>query len=90
MDGKKRLSLDEKRIQKELETVKRELEELKSKLETREAAEIGQLPFKALEKAGERTAEMVKTATSIMDKALKVANLAANVLREEREKKETE
>ncbi len=70
---KKNKSLDEKRLQKELEIIKRELEELKVKLELSQKTDISKLPLDAVRKVGETTSEVVKSATDMVDKAVKVA-----------------
>lgn len=64
--------MEEKDISQELEKIKQELEELKKKLAETEGKSIKDLPAETLSKVAEIGKDIVKTATDIGEKALRV------------------
>lgn len=75
--AKNKINIDSLRIQKEMEFVKRELEELRVRLERTEKADLSKLPLEAAKKVGETATEVMKTASAMVDKAVRVAKTAA-------------
>lgn len=82
---KNKINIDSLRIQKEMEFVKRELEELRVRLERTEKADLSKLPLEAAKKVGETATEVMKTASAMVDKAVRVAQTAANGVNEKSE-----
>ncbi len=75
--SKKKDESDEQQVQEHLDDIKKDLEELRSKLGMAKRGDFTKLPMDAARKISDTASEIMKTATDVIEKTLKVAQHAA-------------
>lgn len=75
--SKKKDTLGEEKVQEHLDDIKKDLVELRSKLGMAKRGDFTRLPMEAARKISDTASEIMKTATDVVEKTLKVAQYAA-------------
>jgi hypothetical protein len=73
----KKEEVDEKRVQEHLNEIKKDLQELRAKLGMTKRGDLTKLPVEAAKKLSETSSEIIKTASDVFERTLKVAQYAA-------------
>lgn len=68
---------EEKKMQEHLDEIKKDLEELRNKLGMTKRGDLTKLPMEAAKKLSDTSTEIIKTASDVFERALKVAQYAA-------------
>lgn len=66
-----------KKVQENLEEIKKDLDDLRAKLGMTKRADFMQIPVDAAKQLGDTASEIIKKASDVFEKALKVAQYSA-------------
>jgi hypothetical protein len=70
-------SAEESKVEEHLDEIKKDLEELRAKLGMAQRGDFSKLPMEAAKRISDTSSEIIKTASDVVEKALKVAQYTA-------------
>ncbi|HSE83067.1 MAG TPA: hypothetical protein VLB01_00800 [Thermodesulfobacteriota bacterium] len=73
----KKEKAEERKVQEHLDEIKKDLEELRTKLGMTKRGDLTKLPMEAARKLSDTSTEIIKTASDVFERTLKVAQYAA-------------
>ncbi len=73
----KKEKADEKKVQDHLDEIKKDLEELRNKLGMTRRSDLTKLPMEAARRLSDTSTEIIKTASDVFERTLRVAQYAA-------------
>ena len=73
----KKEKAEDKKVQEHLDEIKKDLEELRTKLGMTKRGDLTKLPMEAAKKLSDTSTEIIKTASDVFERTLKVAQYAA-------------